>query len=284
MDSVTLATVFVAIATIFLAGVTYLLFKEGKRQANILTKLTLILRSQNDPSLLIKSSAFDLNKLNITVENIGNGPAYSVAIGTKFFPMKQTFYKDADGTRPLLASEVENAANQRKQAYMFYELGDQKLVNGGKEVKPLALTYILINKQRSTLMLPSHETFSYSIDLGFGLQDKNGSTKFFPDYELLRKILTENGVTCFAISLDLVGKNMAEDPIQSLGIASFVVDLKKHSCLQVAYEENLTPHFITIDMIDLAKKGIPLERDFYLNSKSPVNFPQYFEKGEQEGT
>lgn len=105
---------------------------------------------------------------------------------------------------------------------------------------------------------------------------------FFPDFEHLRKILEENGITCFAIGLDLVGKNMAEDPIQNLEIASFIVDLKKHSCLQVAYVENFTPYFMTVDLVDLAKKGVPLEKDTYLFSKSPVNFPSSFEKGNPE--
>lgn len=80
-------------------------------------KQTLILRSQNEPILLIKSISFDLNKLNITVENIGNGPAYSIAVGTQFVPSKQKFFLDAEKTQPISVSQIKNVANQGKQVY-----------------------------------------------------------------------------------------------------------------------------------------------------------------------
>jgi len=283
VDLTALVTLGLVIATIILATVTYLLVREGKRQVNMLIKQTMILRSQNDPILLIKSLSFDLNKLKITLENVGNGPASSIAIGTKFFPAKQTFFSDSGGKTPLSALELKDAANQEKNASMFYDLGEDKLKDNGKEVYPTALACVLINEKNNTLILPPHEIQSYSINPSYGFGDKKGNLTFYPPYESFVNTLKKNGVTCFVLSFDLLGKNMAEDLVVSQGITAFVVDLKKHSCIQEAYRENITPHFITIDMIDLAKREIPVSRDFYLYSKSSENFPPYYEKGKPEG-
>lgn len=279
-DPVTLATLLGAVATVVLAAVTYLSVREGKRQVNMLVRQTMILRSQNDPIPYIKSLSFDKNKLNITVENTGNGPASSLAIGTMFVPAERTFHGDSESEKPLSGTEIKDALEKQKQLYVRYEMGRENLIENGREVTPIKLACLLINKPRNTMVLLPHETCSYTIDLSYGLRDVKGSARSWPHYDTLVNLLKENGVTCFALGLDLLCKNMAEDPIQDQSIAAFVVDLNIHSSIEEAHRENIAPHFMTIGIMELAERGIPLERDEYLLGKSPVNFPKSFEKGE----
>lgn len=165
------------------------------------------------------------------------------------------------------------------QVAIKYEIEEKNLIENGKKVTPFKLAYFLPNKQHNTLVLFPHETCSYTVDLGFGLHDVKGNEGSWPPYNTLVKLLKENDVTCFVLGFRLLCKNMAEDPIQDQSIATFVVDLNRHSNIEEAYNENTAPP-MTIDLLELALRGIPLESDFYLHSKSQMNFPTSFEKGE----
>ena len=279
MDPLTFVTLILAVATIALALITYKSVNDGKRQVDILLRQTILLRSQNDPILSIKSFSFNNNKLNITIENNGNGPASSLAIITMFSPAKRTYFRDSEGIKSLSETEIKEALLNNKQVTIRYEVVDKKLIVKGEEVTPMKLAYILPNNQSNTLVLLPRETCAYTIDLGFGLRDIKGSSVSYPLYNNLVQLLNENNVTCFGLGFQLLCKNMAEDPIQDQSIAAFVVDLTRHSNIEEAYNENTTPP-ITIGLMELALKGIPVESDFYLHSKSQVNFPSSFEKGE----
>jgi hypothetical protein len=75
-----------------------------------------------------------------------------------------------------------------------------------------------------------------------------------------------------------MGKNMAEEKIQSQTLANFVVDLVRHKTLAEAYKENRRPYFLPLDRKEVAEK-IPVSTKMYLLSKSSVNYPRSFEKG-----
>ena len=158
-------------------------------------------------------------------------------------------------------------------------MDDKKLIEKDKEVTPFKLAYILPNNQRNTLVLLPHETCSYAIDLGFGLSDIKGGSWSFPLYTNFVQLLKENNVTSFVVGFNLLCKNMAEDPMQDQSIAAFIVDLTRHSNIEEAFIENTKPP-ITIGLMELALKGTPVDSDFYLHSKTQVNFPLSFEKGE----
>ena len=277
MDPLTFVTLILAVATIALALITYKSVNEGKRQVDILLRQTILLRSQYDPILSIKSFSFNNNKLNITIENNGNGPASSLAIETMFSPAKRTYFRDSESIKLLSETEIKEALLKNKQVTIRYEAVDKKLIEKGEKVTPIKLAYILPNKQYNTLVLLTRETCSYTIDLGFGLRNIKGI--IYPLYNNLVQLLKENNVTCFVLGFRLLCKNMAEDLIQEQSIATFVVDLTRHSNIEEAYKENTTPP-MTIDLMELALKGIPVECDFYLHSKSQINFPSSFEKGE----
>ena len=271
MDPLTFVTLILAIATIALAIVAYLDNRETKRQVDILSKQTSILRSQIDPIPSIQSFNFEKNKLNINIVNIGNGPASSLAIQTSFVPARRKFYGDSKGKIPLLKTEIEEALIKNKQVTIRYEPDEKKLFEKGVEVTPIRLAYILFNKQNKTLILLPNETSSYTIDLGFGLRNVNGSSGSWPPYDALVEILKENNITCFIVGFRLLCKNIVLDPVFDLNIAAFVVDLTRHSNIEEAYDENTTPA-MTIDLEELALMGIPIESDLYLSFRHSDEF------------
>jgi len=271
MDPLTFVTLILAIATIALAIVAYLDNRETKRQVDILSKQTSILRSQIDPIPSIQSFNFDKNKLNITIVNIGNGPASSLAIQTSFTPARRKFYRDSEGKIPLSKNETDEALKINKQVTIRYEPDEKKIFEKGVEVTPIRQAYILFNKQHKTLMLLPNETSSYTIDLGFRLHNVNGSSRSWPPYDTLVEILKENNITCFIVGFRLLCKNIVLDNVYNLNIAAFVVDLTRHSNIEEAYDENTTPA-MTIDLEELALMGIPIESDLYLSFRHSDEF------------
>ncbi len=174
IDLELLATLLVAIATMATAVVSYMSIGQNKRQVDMLIRQTMILRSQQDPIPLIRSFSFEKNALMITVENLGIGPASSLAIGTSYVPSKRTFYSDSQSRNRLSASEAKQAIEAKRQIYDQYELEtDIDLIYGGKKVYPTDVACELVNEERDTTLLFPHEVQTYSIPLQFGF----GSTK-----------------------------------------------------------------------------------------------------------
>jgi hypothetical protein len=279
VDLGTASTLLVAIATMAVASVSYASVRQNRRQVNMLVRQTMLLKTQQDPIPLIKAFSFDKNTLKITLENAGNGPASSLAIGSSFVLARHAFFADSRGERPLSSSEFEDASKEKKQVFMRYELEVQRnLQDEGKKVFPTPVACQLINEERDTTLLLPHETCTYSLDLKFGLGPKSGDPTSFPPFDPLVGLLKENGITCFTVDFDLIGKNMAEDPIQRQRIGMFVVDLAKHKNLEEAFAEKTRPYFMPLDSMEVART-IPLSVEMYLQSKSMVNYPRYFEEG-----
>ena len=277
VDAGTLATLLVAAATLVLALVTYSNVQQNKRQVNILRKQSLILRSQQDPIPLIKSLSFEKNTLKITVENAGNGPASSLAIGTSFLLARRELFADSEGTKTLSQEDFQHAVDGKIMVYGKYHLEvKKKLLVEGKRAYPADLACQLVDEEKNSTILLPHETRAYSLELTFGIGRSKNDPYIFPHFDYLAQELKKSGITCISVALDLIGKNMAEDPIQRQGIAQFLVDLEMHPSLEDAFKQKTRPYFTGLDRMEVARM-IPLSRDMYLNSKYAANYPKNFE-------
>ena len=172
MDSLSLATVILALATIALAFFTYQAVNHGKNQTEMLVRQTMILRSQIDPIPHITEFSFSNNSLNLDVENIGSGPASSLAVETSFVPAKKVFYENEQSRKPLTGIELEKFIPSNNQITIRYEVYEKTLEKNGEKFNPIREAYILPNKKRNTLVLLPNETQSYNIELGFGFYNE----------------------------------------------------------------------------------------------------------------
>jgi hypothetical protein len=278
VDTGTLATLLVAAATLVLAMVTYSNVQQNKRQVKILTKQSLTLRSQQDPIPVINSLSFDGNALKITVENSGNGPASSLAIGTDFLLARRELFSDRDGTKPVSSDDFQKSIDGKIQVFARYELETKKeLKVNGKRMYPVELACQLVNEGKNSTILLPNASYAYSLDLSFGLGEKRGDPSMFPHFDNLVDELKGNGFRCISVSLDLIGKNMSDDPIQRQGIATFMVDFSLHKNLEEAFAMKTRPYFTPLDWMEIARM-IPLSREMYLRSKSPVNYAKNYEE------
>ena len=245
----------------------------------MLVRQTMLLRSQQDPIPLVKEFSFEGNTLKISIENAGNGPASSLAIACDLVLARRALFRDSGGAEPISASEAAEALEGGKQPYMRYELNVGRwILDDGKKTRPTPVACLLINEAKGSTMLLPHESYTYSLEPKFGLGEHRGDPTSFPPFQFLVELLTKNGIDCFSVGFDLIGKNAADDPIQRQGLAMFVVDLAKDKTLQDAYKAKVRPYYEPMDYMEVAR-NLPLDVGMYLRSKSGVNYPKYFEEG-----
>ena len=271
LDPLSLVIVILALATISLAYFTFQTVRQGEKQTDVIRTQNMILRSQIDPIPFIKEFSFKNNSLDLIIENIGGGPASSLAIETSFMPAKRVFFETENSIKPISESEIIDRIQEMKQVSIRYEIEEKLIEENGIKYHPIRLVYPLLNRPRNSLVLFSKEKCSYLVELGFGLHNENNSSWLSPRYEDFVNLIRSNGVTCFILGFKLLCKNMAEDTIPEQSVALFIVDLTRHSNIEEAYVENTTPP-MTVGLLDLAIRGIPIERKLYVNSKSETYF------------
>jgi hypothetical protein len=271
------ATVLVAVATLILALVTYTSVRQNRRQVDMLTRQTVILRSQIDPIPVVHLVAFNGNTLRVRITNHGAGPASSLAIDTGIHLCKVTFTKDASGKQPYSEEELRSAP-KGTLAYPRYDWHpNSQLLDAGKKKYPVDVVNQLLKELPDTMILLPNEEYEYSVDLRFGLGNSRKDPDLWLGYEQLVETMRRSDVWSFALSLGLIGKNMADEKIRGQTLANFIVDLVRHKTLEDAFKENRRPYFLPLDIKEVAQK-IPVSTEMYLQSKLGINSPKSFEE------
>lgn len=269
MDSISIAIIFIVISILVITYFSYQVVQYFKLQNELIVAQNMSLRSQIDPILSIRGCSFNLNSLDITIENIGTGLASSLAVETSFLPTKRIFYENEDSLKPLSEFELLERGKTMKQVSIKYEIEEKNIELNGNSNSPRRISYLLLNRPRNSLLLFPKETCSYHIELGFGLITKHSGELFYPKYSEFINVLKKNKITCFILSFKLLCKNMLEDQIPDQNIATFIVDLTRHSTIEEAYKENTTPS-MTVGYLFLATNGIPIDSTLYKNSKTNI--------------
>lgn len=273
------ATLLVAISTLLLALVSYRGISINRRQVDMLTRQTIILRTQTDPIPIVQALSFEQNKLHLRIINRGAGAASSLAIDTSVHLCKCVFSKDPEGRQPYTMEELKSLPKGTLAYPNYHWQPKQRLFEEGKGRYPVSVANQLLKEVPSALMLLPGEEYDYMIDLKFGLGKQRNDPDYWINYNGLIESMKQNDVWAFSLSLGLLGKNMAEEKIQGQEfLANFIVDLVRHNSLADAYKENRRPYFLGLDMKEVAER-IPVSTEMYLHSKSSVNYPKEFEKG-----
>jgi hypothetical protein len=271
------ATLLVAIATLVVALVSYSSVRQNKREVDMLTRQTVILRSQIDPIPVVHLIAFSGNKLRVRVVNHGTGPASSLVIDTGVHLCKVTFTKDAEGKEPFSEEELK-AAPKGALGYPRYDWRPNFfLLSNGEKKHPVDVVNQLLKELPDAMILLPEEEYEYTVDLKFGLGSSRNDPNLWVGYDQLTDMMRRSEVWSFALTLGLLGKNMAEEKVQGQVLANFVVDLVRHKNLEDAFKENRRPYFLPLDRREIAEQ-IPLSTEMYLKSKSGVNYPKSFEQ------
>lgn len=279
IDAVAFATILLVLATLLLAFANFLLINESKRQITMWTRLIMIFRAQNIPIPVITAVNFIQNTLNLVVNNNGNSPTSSLALSISIIPTKKIFYSDKESEEKISSKDIIKILVNGKEVHYHYEMDEKILKKDGKTIIPYDGAKIIKDVSTKSMMLGSKSVVGYSEELMFGFKDDKKSSGFFCNFDDLITLLKINEIDSFLLNLTLLGKDMAEEPLQRNDIAFFIVDINKHTTLEEAYKEKITPHYYTISMDEFSEKGGLIESDFYEQSKSQINTPEYFEKG-----
>ncbi len=151
------------------------------------------------------------------------------------------------------------------------------LLSDGKAKYPVDVANQLLKETPDAMLLLSKEEYEYTVDLKFGLGNSRDDPDLWVGYTELTEMMKHSDVWSFALSLVLLGKNMAEEKVQSQTLANFIVDLVRHKTLADAHKENRRPYFLPLDRKEVAKM-IPVGTDMYLRSKSTINRSELFEE------
>ena len=260
------ATILVALATLVLAVVSYAGVRQNKRQVDILARQTAILRSQQDPILVVNSFTFAENTLHIRVVNQGIGPTSSLAVDTSVALCRVTLTKDASLEIPYTPEELESAPRDAV-GYAKYDPDPLKrIIDDGRKKRPVSVVNHLLKQNPDSMTLLPKEEHEYAIALKFGLGSSRNDPDQWVTYDGLVEMLKKNGTWAFVLGLGLLGKNMAGDNVPGQKLAEFIVDFARHKTLAQAFNDNIRPRLSALDRMEVAKI-IPLSTVTYLRSR-----------------
>ena len=227
-----------ASATVILAVAVFSLVSQNKRQVQALTKQSLILKSQQQPLIIVKDFAFDHNSLRVTLQNAGNGIASSVVLDVMFMPAEKILTKAEDDLQPISPKEFAEAAIQGKQVYARFPISERPLKYKGRKALPSDAAFFLYDKTWKTPeMLPGQiAMFTTEIQfwVRFSKSPKPGDFGKMMSFEETKEFLKTNNVSFMSALFAINGKDSSENPIQGRGLCSFTVDFAKHASLEEA--------------------------------------------------
>lgn len=272
-----ISTMVLAAATTVVAIATFRSVTQNKRQTKALIRQTLVLKSQQDPVLVIKSFNIHENTLNITIENIGNGPAQLLAVRSSYGVAK---WRPSDSPPNQEEQAIMDFLNTKRRFFGNYQLELRELVYEGKKQTLDPGFGYLVNSDANISFLPRGETRTYTLEVKFMTQWGKKVSDIFGEgkgrsFEELKDMMKSNNVKFIGVSLDLMVKNMNETEIPTTRICKFVIDFERHKNLEEAYKEKQEPSFFVNMQNEVVSGKVWYPQEFYpyqTSQNSPESF------------
>lgn len=268
--AVAITNVAVALGTLYLALIAKRSLQEGRRQLKILSSQTEIFRSQQDPFLKVNTFRFEGDKLLLDVENIGNGPATWVGVETWFEPTFPRTFADEDSTVPISAGEAASKVGKGEKVWSRFEMDTKTRLHykDWKKTKPTSVVTLLLNKRIGDAILAAEERGQFEIQPLFEIKNevKMGSMKA-SKFDELREILIDNNIRFAALHFTTACKNSVLNNCYGESFCRFVVDLKRHSTLEEAYQSRYDFNFVTVGPREITKQLGWLDGELYRDMK-----------------
>ena len=276
VDLAVAAEFLVAIGTIALAAASYSSVQQNKKQLKVMSEQFVMTKSQQAPILKLDDFKFEGNKLTLTVENIGGGPAIWLGLMTRFIPAKKSILDNQKDGAVLDPPHLLEAVMQKTQLYWRYDLihPKPKLVYENETVGWESSVSFLINPKTNDPTLFPNEKQTMTIEPTFLITAKKAFLAAPFDYEKLKTLLTSNGVKYAALDFDVVAKDSTDRLARGRSIGTFVADFERHATLEAAAKENHTPYFVAIPPETFFKIGWMKSDEYETNKRgesvSPV--------------
>ena len=274
VDLSSLSALLVAVGTLALAIVTWQSVSTNKKQVRALIKQVAVTKSQSQPVLSIRSSKFVGNRLQLEVQNAGNGMATHLALSVFFNPVRRNYIGDKNDFRPLDSEELFKAIMERKPLFVDFDIILPKLKYEGKEVTPSQIALFLVNPVSPNLELSPNQICSYSVELQFLLRYKREWSEKPLKYPELREFLRSNGIDFIGVRFAVEGKDMADNPVQSRGLGGFVIDLKSAESVEEASKSGLVFNRYALLPDEVIKRIGWLDYELYSQMMTYPNSPQ----------
>ena len=134
-----------------LALVTWQSVLTNKKQVRALIKQIAVTKSHSQPVFSIRSSKFVGNRLQLEVQNAGNGMATHLALSVFFNPVRRNYVGDNNDFRPLSREELFKAVMERKPLFADFDIILPKLKYEGKEVTPSQIALNMVEPNSPSL-------------------------------------------------------------------------------------------------------------------------------------
>jgi len=226
-----IANIFAGLATLVLAYLTWLIITQSRKDYAVTRKQLLLAQREKDPKLIVESKSFSNDTLSFMIQNKGKNEAQSIAIITSFRPAK------------LEVREWRTDKNGKKTPYGVHVpiFNNIRITTNNKTVEYTpeeCANYISRGKKEPVLLIPGSRV-KVSLDLIFLLQNKNKTEKTTRTFSELKALLLENGIDALSINIDLAYKNNLEDIVDTIHIANFIFNMKKHGSLEDAVKDGM---------------------------------------------
>lgn len=239
-----IAEIGVAIGTIALAAVTFVMARQGRLQLKELRKENLLLRSKSEPILKITDFKFIGNKSRIVITNVGDGRAIEIGMSVDFTPSESEQIK--------FSAKFEIDGNQ---------VHPTEIINFPTEGK------LMILDQKETGILSTDTLFGMGREIRIANMKLNTAMQAF-SFDNMKEFLKKHSVSQIAVDIGVIGKDFMENPTPTTRIASFFVDFDKHSSLEEAYvtavKNDTKPYFLPLSQGEIQW----LDGQMYRNSRS----------------
>ncbi len=182
-----------------------------REQIRILEKQALFQRSDIYPLLEVKSKRVTGNRVELVMQNRGNGPAFDVAVESTYFLIKASRgepdwrnefkYTDDERTYPFKCKDCASFFRGTKTASRLYA-GDEDTFTAEPRF------YAEFNESKTSM---TGKAFTF---------------------DELKAALLKDGFDAVGISLSVVGKDITENYMDRHPLYSLLVDLHKHASLE----------------------------------------------------
>jgi hypothetical protein len=211
VDPTVAADILVAVGTMALAGTSYLSIRDNRKQLKLLTEEFKMSKSERAPILKLDEIKFEGNRLSLSVQNIGGGPAIWLGLRTSFIPAKQTFLDKQNGS-PLNPAQLQEEARQKVRLSWRYDMIHPRptLVHESEKVGWEELVMFLPNPTTNDPTLFPNEKQTFSLEPHFLITAHKIFLGAPFSYDQLKILLTTNHVGYAALMLGLVAKDTTD--------------------------------------------------------------------------
>jgi hypothetical protein len=234
----------VAIGTISLAGVTFLLVIQNRTELKLLRGQYSLQKYQTKPQIIIKNFTVKQNVITTSLKNIGGGLAKDIGLSSTFHLM----FKSNNSFHLLPKDDLE------------FDNKTMKIAE--------SITFLKPDNNFSRILGIGEEQMFTADTIFFELKENKelGSQKFFRTNELI-DFLKNLNIQGFGITIGLVYKDLSEDVVTLYSYSAWTFDLDKHHSLEDCFKDNIRPYGLPLSFEELQQKTGFFDGEMYRNFK-----------------